>query len=213
MPTDELRQALESHPLPVLRAIAASHGLETHGERESLIDILAAHLVRPETIARTLAGLGDGERGLLDRFIAAAGRLPSHRVQRDPAGGELRQLGGGALERLRPWETPSSSTERLWYLGLIYLTFDEIGDFSGPVLFVPKELLDQFPPVEQRPPQFAVELPEGGAPAVVRTMEPVIVADAFAALSEIQRHPAEAVERHYLPPAALQRLNRRLRLP
>lgn len=213
MRTRELREALESQPLPILRAIAASHGLESGGRREELIEVLDLHLARPETIARLLAGLDAGERALLDRLVAEGGCLPAHRVQRDPGGGELRQLGAGALERLRPWESPISPTERLWYLGLIYLTFAEVGDFRGQVFFIPDEILALLPPVEKTPVPFEVEGPEVGPPAAVRAADLTIVEDAFAALSEIQRFTTEAVDGRFLPLTALQRLNRRLLLP
>lgn len=139
--------------------------------------------------------------------------MPAHRVQRDPVGGELRQLGVGALERLRPWEAPASPTERLWYLGLIYLTFAEIGDFRGQVFFIPKEVYALLPPVGRMPPRFEVSPPDSGPPAMVRAADLTIVEDAFAALSEIQRSPTEALDARFLPLAALQRLNRRLLLP
>lgn len=213
MQTRGLREALENHPVHVLKAIAASHRMEANGRREELIETLSIHLTRPETIARLLADLDEPARTLLGRLVGEGGRLPAHRIQRDPAGGELRQLGTGALERLRPWETPISATERLWYLGLIYLTFDEIGDFRGQVFFIPDEILAQLPPIEYTPPRFTLEAPETGSPAVVRAADLTIVEDAFAALSEVQRSQPEAVDERYLPLAALQRLNRRLLLP
>ncbi len=138
--------------------------------------------------------------------------MPSHRLQRDPLGGELRQLGAGALERVRPWEEPISATERLFYLGLLYSGFGVIGEFRGQTLFIPTDLLDLLPPVERSPVRFELAPLEGVPPGVREGSLPMIE-DAFVVLSDLQRRTVHAVKGRYLPPEALHRINERLTTP
>src|SRR5262245_2233058 len=136
-----LRPSLEEHPLVLLRAIASAHGMDPSNKRsDELVELLHHHLTRPETIARLLAEMEPATRTALDLLIGSEGQLPSHRLQRNPLGGELRQLGAGAMERARPWEAPISPTERLFYLGLLYSGFGVIGSFRGQLLFIPVDI-------------------------------------------------------------------------
>ncbi len=208
-----LRTSLEEHPLVVLRAMAAGHGFESEqGRAEALVDLLHQHLARPETVARLLAEMDEETRAALDFLIAEGGEMPSHRFQRDPLGGELRQLGAGALERARPWETPLSATERLFYQGLVYTSFGVTGDFRGQVLFIPTELLALMPPVARSPVSFEVE-PLAGVPPGVRESGLLMVEDAFVVLSDLQRRSVHPVKGRFLPADALHRINARLAMP
>jgi hypothetical protein len=208
-----LRSSLEEHPVILLRAIGGVHGIEGEQARsETLVEELSQHLTRPETIAQLLSTMDEGTRAALDLLIAAGGQMPSHRLQRDPLGGELRQLGAGAMERARPWEAPLSATERLFYLGLIYSGFGVIGDFRGQVLFIPPEILALLPPVEESPVRFQLT-PLDGIPPGVREGSLVMVEDAFVVLSDLQRHNVHAVKGRYLPADALHRINERLTTP
>ncbi|MBA3533899.1 MAG: helicase-associated domain-containing protein [Ardenticatenales bacterium] len=208
-----LRPSLEEHPLVLLRAIAAAHGIETSNRRsEELVEQLHQHLTRPETIARLLAEMDPATRAALDFLVASGGQLPSHRLQRDLLGGELRQLGAGAMERARPWETPISATERLFYLGLLYSGFGVIESFRGQLLFIPIDILEQLPPVEASPVMFTIE-PLAGVPPGQRGASLELVEDAFVVLSDLQRRSVHPVKGRYLPTEALHRINERLAVP
>lgn len=207
-----LRGALEGHPRVLLRAIAAAHGLEDNEPAETLVERLEEHLQRPETVEHLLQTMAPEARQALDYLLAEGGQMPSHRFQRHPLGGELRQLGPGAMEREQPWDRPASATETLFYLGLVYLDFGAAGEFRGQVLYVPTELLSLLPQVDQSPVTFAVP-PLSGLPPGVREGSLDLVEDAFVVLSDLQRHTVHAVRGRYLPPDALQRINGRLRHP
>lgn len=208
-----VRASLEAHPLVLLRAIAAAHGMTVERARsEELVEQVERWLTRPETIARLLAEMDEGSRAALDLLLAAGGQMPSYRFQRDPLGGELRLLGAGALERSRPWEEPISATERLFYRGLIFQDFGVIGDYRGQVLYVPTDLLPLFPPVEAPPVLFEVQ-PLDGLPPGVREGTLALVEDAFVVLSDLQRRSVHPVKGRYLPADALHRINERLTVP
>jgi hypothetical protein len=205
-----LIHALEKYPLVLLRAIAAAHGVETERVGQAaLIETLAAHLNHPDTITALLGQLSEGTRAALSLVGAAGGQLPSHRLQRDPLGGELRQMGAGALERYKPWEAPVSATEELYYLGLLYQDFGAVGDYRGQVLFVPNEVLALLPPVDVPPIRFEI-VPLEGIPPGVRDGTLNLVPDAFMVLSDLQRRTVHAVNGRFLPAEALHRINERL---
>lgn len=208
-----LIHALEKYPLVLLRAIAAAHGVEAERlGQAALAETLAAHLSRAETIAALLGRLSEGTRSALALVVAAGGQLPSHRLQRDPLGGELRQMGAGALERYKPWEAPVSATEELYYLGILYQDFSAVGDYRGQVLFIPHEILALLPTVETPPVRFELA-PLEGIPPGVREGTLNTVPDAFVILSDLQRRTVHAVNGRFLPAEALHRINERLSVP
>ncbi len=200
----------EAHSLAVQRGIAAKHGVEVDGMAQAqMVQEVVLKLSEAEVIEALLAEMEEEVRTGLDLLIAEGGQMPSHRFQRDPLGGELRVLGMGALERVRPWEEPISSTEILFYLGLIYQDFGVIGDFRGQILFIPVELLALLPKVESSPIKFQVT-PLEGIPPGVRQGTLSLIEDAFVILSDLQRRNVYPVKGRYLPPDALHRINERL---
>ncbi|MDQ7028297.1 MAG: helicase-associated domain-containing protein [Ardenticatenia bacterium] len=200
-----LLESLEHHPAPVLRAIAASHGLDVAGVvRNDLPRVLADYLLQPHVLARTLTHLSGQERALLNRLIAHGGLFPAHRVRREY--GEVRELGPGGLERERPWEAPISPAERLWYRGLIYSGFGHVGRFRGRVFYIPADLLPLLPPAEE--PDDALRLEFVAPPTRVRSAGPDgPVEVAFVVLSEVQRHSPRVDEMQ----GVLRRVGERLR--
>ncbi len=203
-----LVESLEHHPPPVLRAIAASHGLDVSGvARHDLPRVLADYLLRPPVVARALEHLTDEERALLERLVAAGGAFPAHRVRREY--GDVREFGVGRLERERPWEAPISPAERLWYRGLIHSGFGRVGRFRGRVFYIPSDLLPLLPPAERPDEAFSVEIVS--PPAHVRSAVPDgPVEAAFAVLSEVQRHPPRLGGEELCPPELVSRVNARV---
>jgi hypothetical protein len=208
-----LKALLDAHPLILLRAIAAAHDIPTEDSRkEELATRIQQHLLRHETIALLLSEMEPESRAALDLLIAAGGQMPGHRLQRDPRGGELRQLGPGAMERVLPWEQPISPTERLYYLGLIFSAFGSVGDYRGQLLVIPSDLLELLPAVASAPVAFELE-PLDGVPPGVRHHTMEMVTDAFVVLSDLQRRSVYPVKGRYLPADALHRINERLSVP
>jgi len=184
----DLRVCLENYPVPMLRAIAYSQGIKTKNETKSeLIDRIMDHVLRPEIIAMNLAMLTVEERAALDRVIAAGGKIAVHGLAREF--GEVRRLGAGRLERLKPWIKPQTPTERLYYLGMIYLGFAAIDDYRGQVFFIPPEILSQLPAVSAPPPQFEVRI-LADPPTQVFPANQMVVYDAFVLLCAMQRNHA-----------------------
>lgn len=202
----------------MLRGLAEMQGIKARSEvKAELIDRLTDHLSRSEVISMNLSMLTGDERAALDRVIAARGKIALHILEREF--GKVRQMGAGRLERLKPWRSPSTPTERLFYLGLLYIGYGAIGDYLGKVFFIPVEILTHLPALEARPARFDVQpLPSPPTQIVRADQRPVY--DAFVLLSVIQRHWPAAQEGvdgqhalHHLPQAALTEIQARLSVP
>ncbi|MCB9126312.1 MAG: helicase-associated domain-containing protein [Ardenticatenales bacterium] len=204
---------LQEMPLVRLRALAARHALGNEGTPQSeLVELLTTYLTRQETINRLLDEMSESSRAALDLLLAHNGQMASHRLQRDPLGGELRRLGAGAMERLQPWAHPLSPVEDLYYLGLLYEDFGILEEFRGQLLFIPSEIQPLLPPVSQPIRTFSLT-PLEGMPPGVRAATLDLVEDAFRVMSDLQRHHVYGVKGRFLPTEALHRINDRLTHP
>lgn len=205
--------------MPMLRGLAETQGIKARSEvKAELIDRLHDHLSRSEVVSMNLSMLTSDERAALDRVIAArGGKIALHILEREF--GKVRQMGAGRLERLKPWRSPSTPTERLFYLGLLYIGYGAIGDYLGKVFFIPTEILAHLPALEAPPARFDVQpLPE--PPTQIVHADRRTVYDAFVLLSVIQRHwpsAREGVDGQHalrsLPQAAMTEIQERLSVP
>jgi len=134
-----LRQCLFDCDLALLRAMAAQWGVELPTNRhDDAVDALTARLADPAAQAETWASLPDAERQALGAILSAGGAMPAGAFARRC--GEIRPMGPGRLERERPWESPVSVAESLWYRGLVFKAFDQGPGEMQEVIFVPLEL-------------------------------------------------------------------------
>ncbi len=182
----DLRACLEDYSLPMLRALADTQSVRARRDKKAeLIDRLVDHLARPEVIAMNLSMLGAAERAALEQVVAGGGKVSLPRLEREF--GPVRQLGAGGLERHKPWRNPQTATERLYYLGLLYIGYAAIGDYRGKVFFVPPEILAHLPAPSPASASFDVQrLSE--PPAFVKPADRMAVYDVFVHLSVIQRY-------------------------
>jgi len=213
----ELRTCLEDYAVPMLRALAYSHGIKSRNESKAeLIDRLINHILQPDIVAMNLAILPSEERAALDRVVSAGGKIALHSMMREFGG--VRRLGVGRLEQVKPWLTPETPTERLYYLGYLYLGYSAIGDYLGPVFFIPPELLALLPDVSSPPVRFEVKTLDQ-PPANPKPADNMAVYDIFVLLSAIQRYRAGGQEgpsdqtMFHLPPDMLAYLQRRMSVP
>lgn len=138
-----LAQHFAELPPLVLEAIARSHGLTPLPDPPSAAGWLAATLLKPEQARALWADLRPEEQAAL-QSLAGAGNLASAAgFQR--RWGEVRRLGGGSLQRLRPWQQPASVGEALWYRGLITRGFAETPEGLSECFAIPTDLLPLLP--------------------------------------------------------------------
>jgi hypothetical protein len=206
-----LRQCLIDCDMAMLRAIAQRRGIElTSNRQREVVEQLAEALVQPESVTDVLEGLKPQEREALESLVCEGGRKKLHLFVRQY--GEIRAFGPGSLERERPWEDPVSAAEGLWYSGLIYRAFDEVGGKprqgqSSEFIFVPQDLLALLPGVEKTPPAFVVEA--ASTPSVIREGDSTLVQDTCAFLSYLQNEEVKPLKDGSLTRHDIERVNQR----
>lgn len=206
-----LRQCLIDCDMAMLRAIAQRRGIElTSNRQREVVELLAEELVQPESIADILEGLKPEEREALESLVAEGGRNKFHLFVRQY--GEIRAFGPGRLERERPWEAPVSTAEGLWYSGLIYRAFDEVGEKprqgqTSEFIFVPQDVLPRLPRVEKKPPAFIVET--ASAPSAIRQGDLTLIQDTCAFLSYLQNEDVKPRKDGGLNRRDVERVNER----
>lgn len=129
---------------PLHRVLRLGEGMLAAGAVERIVQTLS-----PEALEALAHLAADGG--------ASAGRTLAMRY------GEVRRFGPAALRREQPWQEPSSPLEELYYRGLIYRAFGDLGDLVGELFVIPDQLLARLPALE--PPSFRniliVALPTG----------------------------------------------------
>ncbi len=118
---------------PLHRVLRLGEGMLAAGAVERIVQTLS-----PEALEALAHLAADGG--------ASAGRTLAMRY------GEVRRFGPAALRREQPWQEPSSPLEELYYRGLIYRAFGDLGDLVGELFVIPDQLLARLPALE--PPSF-----------------------------------------------------------
>jgi hypothetical protein len=196
-----LRQCLMDCDMAILRAIAQKLGIELISNRQrEVVEQLAKELVQPESIANILERLKPEEQEALESLVSEGGRNKLHLFVRQY--GPIRAFGPGSLERERPWKAPVSAAEGLWYSGLIYRAFDEVGGKprqgqTGEFIFVPQDLLPLLPGVEKKLLAFVVEA--APTPSVIREGDLALAQDTCAFLSYLQNEDVKPLPDGNLP--------------
>ena len=106
-----------------LKALLAIHHLPRAAAdaKATLIPVLSQHLVQPATLATMLTQVDAFGKDALRALLAADGALPVHTfAQRFGPIRPYRPWRKAETTTVPPWQAPISTTETLWYLGLIY---------------------------------------------------------------------------------------------
>jgi hypothetical protein len=181
-----LRQCLFDCDLALLRAIAAQWSVELPTNRhDDAVDTLTARLSDATAQADLWQALPEPERQALVVMASAGGSMPTGTFTR--RFGEIRPMGPGRLERERPWESPISIAESLWYRGLIFKTFDQGPGGMQEVVFVPQELGTMLATGET--PQERITLTPASAPVAVKQAGAQLADDLSSLLAYIHATP------------------------
>jgi hypothetical protein len=135
-----LLASLNEHPMALLRGIAAVRGvaLITHVRADAAVQ-LAAVLVEPTATKAALAECTTEARAAWEALCAVGGHIKVTVFTRTY--GSIRPLGPGRMEREQPWQQPASAAEELWFHGLIFRAFANLGEGPMEYFYVPDELL------------------------------------------------------------------------
>ena len=134
-----LLQALPAEDLPFYRIIAGLWGIElTSPTPAAALLELAESVCDAELLERMFASLPPAALQSLGQLFRKNGMQPWAQFVRK--NGELREVGAGKRDREKLYENPISTTEILWYRGLVSKAF-----FNGPgglleYAFIPDEI-------------------------------------------------------------------------
>jgi hypothetical protein len=134
-----LEASLNNHPLAMLRGIAELRGiaLATNSRAEAAAQ-LAALLAEPSTTETILAGCSPSANAAWTALQNSGGRMKLSAFTR--SFGEFRPIGPGRMEREAAWRQPQGPAEELWYQGLIFRAFTDLGDGLVEYVYIADEL-------------------------------------------------------------------------
>ncbi len=203
-----LAQCLANADAVRLEVIAHHWGLEDLPNRRlEAIAALEARMRDGEQVAEMWASLSPNERTALEFLHSVGGAVAWPTFVR--RWGPVRDMGPGRLRQERPWESPTSVAESLWYRGLVFRTVVEGPTGLYEVAMVPDELRALLPlsPV----PLFHLE-PTAPPPSPAPPTD-ALLDDLCTLLAYFQVHPIRPTAGGRWPPSAEADLRRYLRNP
>lgn len=140
-----LYQALLDSDPARLRTIATLWRVTLNATRKAdiaaeLVDAMA----RAEAVSQIWDTLSESQRAALEDLLRAGGMLPWKIFTR--RWGDVRTVGAAKVEREELWRSPTSTTEALWFLGLIHRAFRTTETRTVEMAFIPEELSLYMPP-------------------------------------------------------------------
>ncbi len=131
--------SLNEHPMALLRGIAELREVELSSNvRPEAAAQLAAALATPEATAAALAACSPAAQVAWRSLRAASGRMKAAVFARSH--GEIRPIGPGRLEREATWQHPETAAEELWYRGLVFRAFADLGEGPLEYIYIPDDL-------------------------------------------------------------------------
>ena len=129
--------SLSDHSMTMLRGIAEVRGLEAELPTTAMMPrpSLPPRLAEQEATAAALAACSAGGRAAWQALVAADGKLKTPVFTRHH--GAIRPVGPGRLEREAVWQQPQGPAEELWYRGLIFRGFADLGDGPAEYIYIP----------------------------------------------------------------------------
>lgn len=136
-----LEQSLQKADIGHLRIVAGLWGLELESnDAASALDELCASLLDLEAVAETLEILTADARSALTDMVKSDGKLEWSVFARKY--GDIREMGAGKRDRERPHLKPASTSEILFYRGLLAKAFFDSDKGSQEFAYIPDDLLE-----------------------------------------------------------------------
>lgn len=184
----DLYRLLDEYPPILLEAIAEAWDISLpKGEPLDVVRALGDGMLAPGAVEKALRGLSAEAREALAELKAQGGAVPAPRLTM--RFGNLRRFGPARLARERPWGRPANALEELYYRGLVFRAYGEMGDYYGDMFLIPQQLLERLPPLAVQTPEWDQPLPS--APQGVRSAGRSLVEDLFSLLVALRRAPLE----------------------
>lgn len=137
-------QSLEGQDLGHLEMVADAWGIELRAKNtREAIQQLSAGILNAELVGEIVAALALEARQALGDLAANGGRLPwALFVQRY---GGVRSLGPARRDKEQPQRNPASTSEALWYRGLVARAFFDTADGPKEFAYLPEDLAGLLP--------------------------------------------------------------------
>jgi len=136
----DLTHSLLKQDIGHLRIIAEFWGLELDStDVDSAREELCASLLDFESLTELMDSLSPQADSAITALVASEGRIPWAVFARKY--GDIREMGAGKRDRERPHLRPSSTTEILFYRGLVARAFFETDKGSQEFAYIPDDLL------------------------------------------------------------------------
>lgn len=136
-----LSTSLHKHDLGHLRIVAEFWELELEAtDTKAALEELCASLLDLEAVSETLEILPAEARSALNMLVNAGGRIEWAIFARKY--GEVREMGAGRRDRERPYLKPASTSELLYYRGLLAKAFFDSEKGSQEFAYIPDDLLE-----------------------------------------------------------------------
>ena len=135
-----LSHSLLKQDIGHLRIIADFWGLELESpDADSAREELTASLLDVDLLAELMDSLSPQANSAMTDLVNADGKIPWATFARKY--GDLREMGPGKRDRERPHLKPSSTTEMLFYRGILAKAFFETDKGSQEFAYIPDDLL------------------------------------------------------------------------
>jgi Helicase conserved C-terminal domain len=136
----DLIHSLLKQDIGHLRIIAEFWGLELESsDADSARDELSASLLEPNLLTELMDSLSPQADSAMNDLVTSGGRIPWAAFTRKY--GDIREMGAGKRDRERPHLKPASTTEILFYRGLLARAFFETDKGSQEFAYIPDDLL------------------------------------------------------------------------
>ncbi len=183
----DLFRSLQDRDLGHLRIIAELWGIDLPSAPPvEAARRLVSSMLDPGAAREQFESLPSEARLVLQTLQSHSGRLPLADLTRQF--GELREMGPGRRDREKPWRTPVSALETLWYHGWLARAFAETPAGLQEFAFVPHDLAATLPSAAAAaaaPPGMAAPEPARAFPAVMHAAD-----DATTLLAALRRKSA-----------------------
>ncbi len=147
----DLFHSLQGKDLGHLRVVASLWGIELNApDVHTALPFLVKSMLDRRLMVEVVEALSLEAQAGLQALVGGEGRLTWSMFTRRFGG--LREMGPGRRDRERPYLSPSSPTEALWYRGLIGRAFlkDQDQAEAQEYAFVPEEFLAWLPSIQNR---------------------------------------------------------------
>jgi hypothetical protein len=154
-------------------------------------------MLRPDMAEEIIESLSPAAMEALQRIMLHGGRMPLADMRREF--GSIRRMGPGKRDREKPWRAPESSTEALWYRGLIAMAFADSPSGPREFVFIPTDLSPLLPATRVQTDQVLGG--PGVLPAKTSYIDLACVHDATTLLAALRQSPIHEIDslRNQLP--------------